>query len=57
MFANVRSITKREELELYADKEILYIFGIAGSWTNPEIENSELALDGTRLFRVDGTSQ
>ena len=58
MFANVRSIVsirKRAELELYPDHESPYIIGIAESWTKPEIKDSELAVDGYRLFRKDSS--
>ena len=60
MFANVRSIVsraKRAELELYVDNEKPDIIGIAESWTKPEIADSELALDGYRLFRKDRANQ
>src|SRR5688572_29283223 len=60
MFANVRSIVsiaKRAELELYASNESPDIIGIAESWTKPEITDSELVLDGYRLFRKDRENQ
>src|SRR6218665_975605 len=60
MYANVRSIVsvqKRAELELYVNDETPDIIGITESWTKPEMADSELALDGYRLFRKDRENQ
>ena len=56
MYANVRSIVsvqKGAELELYVNNETPDIIGITESWTKPEMADSELALDGYRLFRKE----
>src|SRR6218665_2312913 len=58
--ANVRSIAsvqKRAELELCVNNETPNIIGITESWTKLEIADSELALDGYRLFRKDRENQ
>src|SRR6218665_3948917 len=60
MYANVRSIVsvqKRAELEWYINNETPDIIGITESWTKPEMADSELALDGYRLFRKDPENQ
>src|SRR6218665_3602107 len=48
---------KRAELELYVNNETPDIIGIKESWTKPKIADSELALDGYRLFRKDRENQ
>src|SRR6218665_3264797 len=54
---SIVSVQKRAELELYINNETPDIIGITESWTKPEIADSELALDGYRLFRKDRENQ
>ena len=56
MFVNARSLLtnfKVDELHVYAAEKDLDIIGIAETWLNESILDSEIKLDGFTLYRKD----
>ena len=56
MFVNARSIMnnlKLHELSAYAAEHKILIIGLAETWLNSEISNSEISLNEFTLYRKD----
>jgi predicted ATPase len=44
---------KVDELSIYANSQNLHLIGIAETWLNESIDNSEINIDGYTLYRKD----